>query len=94
MRAAIVEVADVVHLELLARHHPGRRGLRLVGLPLFLGLLGFEFLGLGILHHQKNRLAIGRPLEGCHLLCGVRALNRFAAFAKQGPELGLSLIAR
>ena len=59
MRAAVVEIADVIHLELLAGHHPGRRRLRLVGLPLILGFLGFELLRLGILHHQKDLLAVG-----------------------------------
>src|SRR6266850_1520876 len=97
VRAAAVEIADGVLLELKAVDDEGWRGFRFWGgLVLFFllgGLGGFRISGLGILEDEDKASAVRRPFEIGDTLGNVGEALRFAATAVQQPDLILGAVA-
>jgi hypothetical protein len=88
--AAMIEIAPPVTLELEAVDHPGRRRLGRAAVPRRVAGL----LGRGVLDHQRQACAVGRPGEAVHPLLHVGERLGLAAQPVEQPDLGLAAAPR
>src|SRR5690606_31034785 len=88
VRAAAIQVAAAVALELDAVDDPGLRAVAVRG-----GVRARLLLVFRGADQQREPLAVRRPLEPAHTLLHVRQLLRLAAAAVEHPDLRLAAVA-